>query len=262
MYDDINGRATDNEQDMKIGHVKSAIRSLLDNMTNKKDKVSLAIFNSYYNTLVEPVNDKDLISKSLDNITRPVGDEGWTELYSSIYLSIDDFSKIKGRKTIVVLTDGMNEPYFLNTKKEHKIFKTKTFKYSEPILESQKEGISVFAINFSRPEEAKDQGLSMIANESGGMTFNAYNPGELNSVYKKIQELILNEYLITYKATMAPSKKKFVKVRFNNNKNFENVRFYFSSTLFGEPLTVLNPLILLVFLVAMLLLWLLTLFKI
>lgn len=262
MYQDMNGRNTNNENNMRITYAKRAVKNFLDKINIDKDKVGFAVYNSYYTIYTKPINDREVIIGHLDNITKPQGDEGWSEIYSSLYLAIDDFSTVKGRKAIIILSDGENMPYYKYTKKEHKVFGTKIVSYEEPILEGMKEGISIFAINFGRPGETKDANLREIAKETGGAVFNAYDEKELSSVYSKINNQILNEYLISYRATMTPSDKKFVRVDLNKNrKDYKATRYYFSSTLFGQPLNKFNPLIFLLFLLAAVLLWLLSLIK-
>ncbi len=262
MYQDMNGRNTSNENNMRITSAKKAVRNFLDNINIDKDKVGLAVYNSYYTAYTKPIDDKEIINGYLDSITKPQQGEGWTEIYSSLYLAIDDFSTVKGRKAIIILSDGENMPYYTNTKKEHKDFGTKIFTYEEPIEESMKEGISIFAINFGSSAERKDANLRQIAKETGGAVFNAYDERELSSVYSKINNQILNEYLISYRATMFPSDKKFVKVNLNNkNRDYNSTRYYFSSTLFGQPLNKFAPLLFLLFLLALVFLWLLSLLK-
>ncbi len=262
MYQDMYGRNTNNESIMRITYVKNAVKKFLESININKDKVGLAVYNSYYTSYSKPTNDLAVINEQMGQIDKPKGEEGWTEIYSSLYLAINEFSTVKGRKAILILSDGENMPYYQYTKKEHKIFGKEIFSHKKTILEGQKEGISIFAINFGQPGDKKDANLREIARETGGATFNAYNEKELNSVYSKISNQILNEYLISYKATMFPSDKKFVKVNLNNNnKQYNATRFYFSSTLFGEPMKEFNPLLFLLFLLALIFLWLLSLLK-
>ena len=117
----------------------------------------------------------------------------------------------------------------------------------------------MYAINFGPKNERKDQGLSKIAYQTGGSVFDAYDPKQLNDVYNKIVNQILSEYLITYPATMQPADKKYVKVECSTETGIISaVRFYFSSTVFGLPLAKFNPLLIIPFVLAVLLLWLLS----
>jgi Ca-activated chloride channel family protein len=262
MYDDMNGMPTKDPDKMRITHVKKAIKQFLSSINKPQDKVGIASYNSYYTLYSKPVSDKALIKDYLEAIQKPTGDEAWTEIYSSLYLAIDEFNQIDGRKVIVILTDGENMPYYTNTKKEHRIFKDKVFDYKEPITKAEQEGLSIFAINFGRQGERKDKNLNQIASRTGGVVFDAYSEDELNRVYFVINDLILNEYIMTYRATMDPGDKKIVKVEYNyKNKDFSGSRYYFSSMIFGMPLKDFNPLILLVFLLALLALFLLSLIK-
>jgi len=256
MYRTMEGKRTNNKNKMRITYAKNAAVTFLKSITNPKDKIGLAIYNSYYNSFSDPTNDKIKIEKYLQKIKKPTRDEACTEIYSSIYLAVDEFLSIRGRKTIIILSDGENQPYSLYTGKKHKIFEKKIFKFTEPLEYCQKEGVSVFSVYFGKRGGQKDKNLNKIAVQTGGAVFDAYNQQELCSIYKKIVNQILEEYLITYKATMDPADKKYVKVECRTTSGINSVsRFYFSSTVFGMPLKNFNPLLILPFFLAFLLLW-------
>ena len=262
MYYDMNGKKTKNKSKMRITSAKNAVKRFLNSVKNPKDKVGLASYNAYYKSYTEPTSEKDKIYGHLEKIERPVKDEGWTEIYSSLYLAIDDFRRTKGRKAIIILSDGENMPYAKYAGRPHRMFGEKIFSYKEPIEGCTKEGISVFAINFGRQGEKKDKNLKKITLKTGGAVFNAYNKDELSGIYLKIMRQILSEYLITYRASMVPADKKHVKVTFKNkNKPKSVTRVYFSSMIFGLPLDGFYPFLLLALLLACILLLILSLIK-
>lgn len=259
MYRTMKGRKTGDTGRMRITHAMNAVKSFLASVTNPMDRVGLVSYNSYYNSLSEPVKDKTVIERLLSRINRPKGDEAYTEIYSSLQLAVDEFRTVKGRKAIIILSDGENSPYYENTKKPHKDFGTKIFKHTEPIEYCQKEGISVFAINFGTKGQWGDRNLKRIATETGGALFNAHDSEELSSVYGTILNQVLNEYLIVYRATLEPADKKYVKLEYSHDGgSVESIRFYFSSTIFGKPLDSFSPWLLLPLLLALFLLWLLS----
>ncbi len=259
MYLNMKQRLTRNQADMKFSHAKAAISTFLKSMTNPRDRVGLASYNSYYESFSDPVSDKEKIEGLLGQIKMPVGDEGHTEIYASLSRAVDEFKSVKGRKAILILSDGENRPFYRYAGKPHRDFGTKIYSYTEPVRDCQEEGISVFAINFGRGGERKDVHLKDIALQTGGAMFDAGDEGELVQVYSKIVGQILNEYLITYSATMDPADKKYVKIRYaSGNGPLQAVRFYFSSTVFGLPLQGFSLWLLLPFLLALLLLWLLS----
>ena len=247
MYEILKGK------DTRIGMAKKAVRTFINSMNNPKDTIGLASFNTNY-TLHSALSGERLkVEKLLDSIEKPGKEDAYTELYAGLLLSSEDISKVPGRKIVVVLSDGENFPYFAKTGKPHPVFKDRIFKYTEPILNFQKEGISLFAVNFGR---TKDKYLERIALETGGAVFNASDEKELAQVYMAIKTRVLNEYLLKIKGSMQPAEKMYVKVNFNDGKRQAAAsRFYFSSTIFGLPMNNLTPLLLIPLLLA-LFLWL------
>ena len=256
MYRDMSGARTTDVDSMRITFAKRAARTFLKSVTNPKDRIGLASYHSFYTSHSSPTRDKVLIERTLDEITQPEDDELHTELYGSFYLAVDELRNIRGRKAIILLSDGENSPYYSMTKKEHPRFGAKIFTYDEPVAYCQQEGISVFAINFGKLGERGDRNLTRIAIQTGGIRYDAHNQEELNKIYGAIMDQILNEYLITYKATMSPADRKYAKVKYSQDgQEAEVARFYFSSTILGAPLEKLSPLLLLPLLIAFLLLW-------
>ncbi len=259
MYTNIKGRRTRVERDKRISYAKNAIITFLKSISNPKDKVGLAVYNTNYTLCSELTGDKARIEQYLDRIVQPKPEEAFTEIYASVNTAVDEFSSVKGRKAVIVLSDGQNMPYFHYTRKPHKLYGTKIYQWEEPTKYCQEEGISVYAVNFGPKNERKDQGLSKIAYQTGGTVFDAYDPGQLSEVYNRIVNQILSEYLIAYNATMQPADRKFIKVECNTvTGSASALRFYFSSTVFGLPLAGFNFLLIIPFLLAVVLLWLLS----
>ena len=254
MYWDASGKIKNskNESIYRITYAKKAILSLIDKIKNPKDKIGLLVFNVKVQEMIRPTKDKIKIVQSIENISKPVSGEGYTELNESLSAAIESIQSLKGRKVIIVLSDGKNY-----IKKDNENFPERTG--LEGMLEqSQREGVSVFTIGFTK--EADNRGLAKIARETGGAHFSAYSPGELSRLYGLIREQILNEYLLTYKADMIPNEKKKVTVVYDFNQNILKAeRYYYSATVFGYPLKEMNYLLFLIIPGCLLLLWLLSL---
>jgi hypothetical protein len=97
----------------------------------------------------------------------------------------------------------------------------------------------------------------MIAGETGGAFFSAYDPADLGRLYGLIRDRILNEYWLAFRGGMEPSELKTVRVVYAG-VGAEAERDYYSATMFGIPQDPFNWLILLVLIPALLLLWLLS----
>jgi Ca-activated chloride channel family protein len=261
MYDALDGSRTEDPARMRITHAKDAVRSFVASMTNPADRVGLVAFNTRYVLLSRPSSDKEKIAGFLDQIRRPVTDDAYTELYAGMKAASTEFAGIPGRKVIIVLSDGENFPFFTHTGREHPVFGKHVFTPEEPVTSNQEEGISVYGINFGTGGEM-DRNLRAIARDTGGRVFDAANEEQLAGVYKAIHRQVAGEYLLTYRATMAPAEKKYLRVTVSSSgQETSATRFYFSSVVFGLPLEKLWIWLLLPLIAAFLLLWLLTVLK-
>jgi Mg-chelatase subunit ChlD len=233
MYDTLDGRPTDETARRRITHARAAIRSFLSGIDNPRDQVGLASFNTFYRVHAEPTGDTERIDALLDEIARPERAEAFTELYASIREAVDDVAVADGRTALIVLSDGENYPYYEYTGEEHPEYEDRLFTYGEAVERAQREGISVYAVNFG-PE--RDSNLDEIALESGGRVYDARNEQELAAVYEDIRRRVLEEYRITYRATVAPAERKYVRVEYRRpDAVAETTRFYFANTIFGTP---------------------------
>lgn len=259
MYWTMEGEKTDNTSRRRMTYARRAISAFLKSMTNPRDKVGLAAYNTHYRMLAEPAEGTAHVDQALQEIERPTGSAIYSEIYGSLALAVDELQRLKGRKAIIILSDGVNNPSYRHTKEINPQFGQKSVPYQQPLEALQREGISLYVINFGPRHEKKDRYLIRIAGESGGATFSAYNQQGLKQIYLKIMDQILKEYILSYRANMSTSEKKRVRVTLEHHgRKVQGSRIYYASPLFGAPLKSVNILILLTFVLACLLLWLLS----
>jgi Ca-activated chloride channel family protein len=261
MYDSPDSTPTTDAARMKITHAKAAVRAFLASMTDPKDRAGLVVFNTRYHLLARPTLDRERIASLLDQIMKPVPEEAYTELYGSLESGPREFAGISGRKAIIVLSDGENFPYFGHSGKPSPEYGKRIFTYQESITTNQQEGVTVYGINFG-VGEIMDKNLNTIAQETGGKTFEAARADDLSGVYAAIHQQVADEYRIGYRASTTPAEKIYVRVSTNEQGRRTNAtRFYFSSVVFGLPLGDLSPALVIPFILAVALLWLLTFIK-
>ncbi len=230
MYWDGTGRIKNSEDESvwRVTYAKRAIASLLKEIKNPLDRVGIVSFNVKIGQNVEPTSGKVETERALSLITRPAEEEAYTELYETLYWSIDGFKTARGRKVIILLSDGVDFPLENNPAFPARQGIEGAIEYA------QKEGISVFTIGLS--SRADRSSLTRIAAQTGGAYFSVYEPERLSSLYSLIRNQVLNEYLLSYPATMDPATKKRVRVEcMGAGKEGEAARFYFSGTIFGFP---------------------------
>jgi Ca-activated chloride channel family protein len=253
MYEDASGNKTEVPKRWRITYTKNAVASLLKQIKNPKDRIGFATFNVKLHNEINPTANKVKIEKALDEITAPTGEERYTELYESLYESINFFQAVGGRKVIILLSDGED----FQLKKNPNYPQRAGLKGA--IEAAQKEGISVFTIGLIH---TKNKDLTQISENTGGRYFPAYKPEELENLYSLIQNQVLNEYLLVYEASMVPADKRLVKVVYERRgRKSEGERYYFSDTIFGKPQEKLNYILFIALPAALLLLFLFSLMK-
>ncbi len=240
MYDTLDGKTTTDAAALRITHAREAVRTLVAGMTNPADRIGLAYFNTSYHLLSRPTTDRSRIVSLLDGIQRPASDQAYTELYASLFLAAQEFAGIQGRKAIIVLSDGENYPYALHAGKAHPVFGSRVFTFKEPITANQEEGNTIYAVSFGTGS-VPDRNLKDIALQTGGRIFDARNKDELAGVYDSIHRQVAAEYLLTWRATLAPAERKYVRATVAAPEGRASVtRFYFASTVFGLPVRALT----------------------
>ena len=248
MYDTLDGRPTEEASRRRIAHARSAIRTFLSEIDSPRDQVGLASFNTFYTVHAEPGRDMSRITDQLGDIERPERREAYTELYASIREAVDDVAVADGRTVLIVLSDGENYPFFEYTGDEHPEYGDTLFRYTEAVERAQREGVSVYAVNFGMEQ---DSNLDEIAVDSGGRVYDARDKEELAAVYQDIRRRVLEEYRLTYRATVSPADRKYVRVEYRRAGGVtDTTRFYFANTMFGTPSERFGPLLLLPFLAA------------
>lgn len=226
----------------RIMHARDATRGFLSQMDRKRDRVALASYHTRLKVHSDFTADTQELAQTLDEIVRPVGGEGYTELYASLNGAVEQIRTQKGRRVLIVLSDGENRPYYTHTGKPHVELGTRVVSYKEPLQQTQAEGVSVFVINYGSGFLRRDRRLAQIARETGGAVFDARNARELASVYSTIIDQVRGEYRITYRATMIPADQRYVRVVFTDPRGAHSAaRYYFASNLFGLPLKELTP---------------------
>lgn len=254
MYDTLSGAPTENPAEMRITYAKRAIREFINRSFNPRDVVSLASFNTNLTLHSEALKDPSALEGLLETISRPEDEQAYTELYHSLDDSVRQMAGYRGRKVVVVLSDGENYPYYEHARAAHPEYGTELKEPQEVVRSYQMEGITLYAIHFGIE---RDRNLGDMALETGGNVYDARNEEELATVYQDIKRKIENEYRLTYQATMIPTDRKFVKVEFQRGSQAgETERYYYAGTLFGIPMQP-YPFLILLLLAAAILAWLL-----
>ena len=174
-----------------LPEVQKAATAFLDYTLGAKDRAFTVSFDNEPYILAKLTNRKERLIRSLGGMRA----EGSTALYDAIVYSLYPFSGVKGKKALVLLTDGKDT--------------ASKFEFDTMLEYVKKSGISIYAIGFRIPAaelEVKSK-LNKVASVTGGQTFYVNDASHLDSVYKQINEELRSQYFLTYYSTAGAANK-------------------------------------------------------
>lgn len=241
MYEPVGDGTSGNRMD----HAVRAVKEFLSGLDNPNARVGLSVFNTKYKLLSEPVREIGIIEEALGNISKPMSEDAYTELYYSIKQAAMDMSRYKGRKAIILLSDGENYPYFTRSGNIHPDLGERVYLPEEGLESLKRESVTLYSINFS---SEKDKSLSSITVNSGGTMYDALTDKDLSGIYNRIRDRIEKEYKVTVRAPIVFMETPEISAEY---AGFYDKLSYYSSSLMGLPGDKSLLLFLLIFLVTL-----------
>ncbi|HYK43276.1 MAG TPA: VWA domain-containing protein [Thermoanaerobaculia bacterium] len=179
-----------------LPEAEQAAISFLDYSIGPKDRAFTISFDNEPYVLSKLTNRKDKLYRSMAGLRA----EGSTALYDAIVFGLYQFTGVKGKKALVILTDGKDT--------------TSKFDFDTTLEYVRKAGIQVYGIGLkiSGAELDVKYKLNKLANVSGGQTFYIDSAKHLDAVYKQINEELRSQYLLTYYSTNTNAKEQWRKV--------------------------------------------------
>jgi len=172
--------------------VKGAL-GFFEKVITPKDRAAVITFNGKPNLAVRFTNDREVLAGGLANLTA----EGSTALYDSVIYALYTFGGIKGKRAIVLLTDGMDEG-------SH-------YKFTDALDYARRAGVTIYTVGIHlEPNEIDVRSkLQRLAEETGGRFFFVERAAELNKVYAAVEADLRNQYLLAYEPAQQGDREKF-----------------------------------------------------
>jgi VWFA-related protein len=130
-------------------------------------------------------------SWSLDAINKYTA-LGGTALYDALWNSLNTLKDVKGRRAVVVLTDGKDE-------NNPGTAPGSTHKLSEVLALGRQVGAEIFAVGLGPTVDRPV--LEQLAEESGGQTYYASDASDLSAQFRRIVDDLRRRYIISYTST-------------------------------------------------------------
>ena len=179
-----------------LPEVEQAALKFLDYSVAAKDRAFVVSFDNEPYLLSKLTGRKDKLLRALSGLRA----EGSTALYDAIIYGLYQFTGVKGKKALVILTDGKDT--------------ASKFDYDTLLEYVRKSGLAIYAIGLkiSGTDLEVKYKLNKIAQVTGGQTFYIDSAKNLEGVYRQINEDLRSQYLLTYYSTNSEGKEKWRKV--------------------------------------------------
>jgi Ca-activated chloride channel family protein len=179
-----------------LPEAQAAALAFLDFSVGPKDRAFTVSFDNEPYLLTKLTNRKDRIFRSLAGLRA----EGSTALYDAIIYGLYQFTGVKGKKALVVLSDGKDT--------------ASKFDYETLVEYVKKAGISIYGIGLkiSGADLEVKYKLNKLAQATGGQTFYVDSAKNLEAVYRQINDDLRSQYMLTYYSTNTTGKDKWRKV--------------------------------------------------
>lgn len=123
--------------------------------------------------------------------------EGETALWDTVAFSLHYFSGVRGRRALVVLTDGADSG--------------SRHRHDEVLEYARRTGVALYFIGLDLPQKPADIQLRLdqLARETGGRVFLVHAARELEPVYRQIRDELRSQYLLAYQSTATTGPERF-----------------------------------------------------
>ncbi len=168
-----------------------------------EDQALVIDFDEKVFLLQDFTRDVKLLKEAIDSTVA----EGGTALYDALYAAFRKLKDFKGRKAIVILSDGEDTNSKFSYQRVLEAAKT-----NEVLIYSIGLGISILDVS-------SHSVLKELAEETGGRSFFPGKAEELEGVYQQIAEELRSQYYLTYSPTNEDWNGKWRKIRLSAQRS-------------------------------------------
>jgi Ca-activated chloride channel homolog len=178
------------------GRLDQAVQGALgffDKVITPKDRAAVITFADQPNLAVRFTNQPSVLAGGLAGLTA----SGNTALYDTVIYALYYFGGVKGKRAIILLTDGKDEG-------SH-------YTFNDALEYARRSGVAIYTIGIDLSTQNADVRLklSRLADETGGRFFFIERAKELDGIYDSIQKELRSQYLLAYQSSKEGNDDKF-----------------------------------------------------
>jgi VWFA-related protein len=188
--------------------VQRVVMGFLRDLLRPQDRAFIETFSDQPDLLAAFTAD----FKTLENALLALFADRATALYDSVIMGLFQFSGVRGRRAIVVLTDGEDTA----SKND----------FDDVVGYAQRAGVTIYTIGVDLPvtKVASRWQLSKLAEITGGKSYFVSNDSELERIYSEIDRELRTQYLLAYTSTSKKPADELRKIKVEVNRKKVKVR--------------------------------------
>ena len=163
-----------------LGEAKRAASEFLESIAGPEDQTFAVSFSNRPGLIMHRTSDHSAVTQALQGLTA----NGMTSLYDAVVTSLYYFRGVKGRRALILLSDGEDT--------------SSTFDFQPTMKYARQSGVAIYTIglNIGKLQAGVRGKLRELANETGGRAFFISNANELRTVYDEIERELRSQYLL------------------------------------------------------------------
>ncbi len=177
----------------RLGEAVQGALGFFDKVITPKDRAAVITFADQPNLAVRFTNQPSVLAGGLAGLTA----SGNTTLYDSVIYALYYFGGVKGKRAIIILTDGKDEG-------SH-------YTFNDALEYARRSGVAIYTVGIDLSTQSADirLKLSRLADETGGRFFFIERAKELDGIYDTIQKELRSQYLLAYQSNKEGNDDKF-----------------------------------------------------
>lgn len=165
-----------------LGEAQRAAIDFLGAMVGPRDRCFALSFSDRPKLLMERTSDVGAVAEQLEGLIA----NGATSLHDAVVTSLYYFRGVRGRRALVLLSDGEDT--------------SSSLPFKDALEYARRSGVSIYAIGLriGKADFGVRKKLDALAQETGGRALYIDNAAELSSAYAEIENELRSQYLVAY----------------------------------------------------------------
>lgn len=171
----------------ELAQAERAALRFFEELLSPRDRAALMSFAETPQLRVPFTNDPAVLAGGLARLQA----DGETALYDSLIYALWYFSGVKGKRVLVLLSDGEDV--------------RSRYGFEDVIRFARRSGVAIYTVALGLPAKAEmaRMALNRLASETGGRAFTVQRGGDLAGVYRSIERELRSQYLLAYQPRSA-----------------------------------------------------------